>query len=283
MKKLLATVALTLCTAFGSGAAFAQEPKWTEVKLVTEGGFVPWNYTKPDGSLAGFEIDLAKDLCAKMQVKCTMSAQSFDSMIPALNAGKYDAIIDNMGITPKREEVVAFTVPYASICYTFGALKNSDFAKAHQPNDLLVSLNDPNESTKAIDVAKRALKGRNVGTLASGTSVEFVKAFFSDTVTMRQYKTIEARDLDLMAGRIDAIVGSKDSLQAATKKPGNENLVLAGSCYQGGVLGKGAGIGLRKSDAALKAMFDKAIRAAQVDGTIKRLSEAAFGIDVTPR
>jgi octopine/nopaline transport system substrate-binding protein len=54
-------------------------------------------------------------------------------------------------------------------------------------------------------------------------------------------------------------------------------------CFHGGVVGRDAGVGLRKSDPELKAMFDKAIREAQADGTIKRLSEAVFHMDVTPR
>lgn len=58
---------------------------------------------------------------------------------------------------------------------------------------------------------------------------------------------------------------------------------IVGPCFQGGVVGKGAGIGLRKQDADLKAMFDKAIAEALEDGTIKKLSMPIFGMDVTPQ
>ena len=37
-----------------------------------------------------------KDLCRRTQVKCTIAAQSFDSLVPALLAGQFDAIIDNV-------------------------------------------------------------------------------------------------------------------------------------------------------------------------------------------
>ncbi|TGV64527.1 transporter substrate-binding domain-containing protein, partial [Mesorhizobium sp. M00.F.Ca.ET.158.01.1.1] len=68
MKKYTAIsiLAIGACVSAG-GATYAQDKKREEVRIATEGGFVPWNYTKPDGTLAGFEIDLAKDLCARMK------------------------------------------------------------------------------------------------------------------------------------------------------------------------------------------------------------------------
>jgi octopine/nopaline transport system substrate-binding protein len=266
-----------------SGSARAEDKKWTEVQIVTEGGFLPWNFTKPDGTLAGFEIDLANDLCSRMKIKCTITAQSFDSMIPALTAGKYDAIIDDLAITPKREEAIAFSIPYAALCYTFGTLRNSDIAKQLPAEDKIISLSDEAIAGKALDAIKPALKDRTIGTLSAGTSVTFVDTYLKGVTLIRQYKTPESRDLDLLSGRVDLIIISKDALIGTAKKAGNENMVSAGPCFQGGVVGKGSGVGLRKTDSELKAMFDKAIREAQADGTIKRLSEATFGMDVTPQ
>jgi len=102
--------ALTLAavTLFAGGDARAEGKQWTTIRIATEGAFRPWNFTEPDGRLNGFEIDLYKDLCARMKVTCEMSAQSFDGIIPALNAGKFDAIMAGMSATAKREEVIAF-------------------------------------------------------------------------------------------------------------------------------------------------------------------------------
>ncbi|MBC8751870.1 MULTISPECIES: transporter substrate-binding domain-containing protein [Paraburkholderia] len=266
--------------ALGLGQANAQNSQ-KEVRIVTEGGFVPWNYTKPDGTLAGFEIDLARNLCDRMQVKCTITAQSFDSMIPALNAGKYDAIMDDLAVTPKREESIAFSIPYATLCYTFATLKGSDVAKKLPLQDRTFSLSDAAASEKALGEVRAALSGKVVGTIAAGTSVEFANTHLKG-ISIRQYKTQESRDLDLVAGRVDAVLGSKDSLIGTAAKPGNENMVLAGACFAGGVVGQGSAVGLRKGDTQLKAMFDQAIRAAKADGTIKRLSEPTFHMDVTP-
>lgn len=284
MKMSVATrVAFVAAVALlGSLNAHADAKKWTTVKIVTEGGFFPWNFTKPDGTLGGFEIDLAHDLCKRMGVECTITAQAFDSMIPALNAGKFDAIIDDVAITPKRKEAIAFSIPYASLCYTFATAKDSDLAKALPPENKVVSLEDNVAATAALEKIKAAMKGKTIGTLSAGTSVTFVNTYLKDAVQIRQYKTPEARDLDLVSERVDAIVGSKDALLGVMKKQGQDNVALAGPCFQGGVVGEGSGVGLRKGDTDLKAMFDKAIKEAQADGTIKKLSEATFGMDVTP-
>jgi len=278
--KVIATALIALAVA---STAQAQDRKWTEVRIVTEGGFLPWNYTKPDGTLAGFEIDLANDLCRRMQVKCTIAAQSFDSMIPALNAGKFDAIIDDVAITPKREEVIAFSRPYASLCYTFATFSGSDIASKLQADERIISLADEPAVMSALEPLKPAFKDKTIGTLSAGTSVAFVDTYLKGVVLMRQYKTPEARDLDLVSGRLDVIVGSKDALMAAAAKQGKDSMKIVGPCFQGGVVGKGAGVGLRKQDTDLKAMFDKAIAEAQQDGTIRRLSIPVFGMDVTPQ
>jgi octopine/nopaline transport system substrate-binding protein len=265
------------------GGVKAEPKEWTEVRILTEGSFPPWNFTKPDGTLSGFDVDFARDLCKRMNVKCSITGQSFDTFIPALNAGKFDALFDFIGITPKRKEVMAFSIPYASISYTFATLKGSDIARQLPLEDKVYSMDVGEAADKALAKIKTVLKDKTMGTLAAGTSVTFVQTYLNGVVLMRQYKTLESRTLDLVAGRIDIVVGSKDTLLGAMGQPGNENIVLAGPCFVGGIFGEGGGIGLRKEDTKLKAMFDKAIGEAKADGTIKRLSEKYIGFDVTPR
>ena len=128
--RLTKIVALVFACAalIAPGPAGAQGKQWTLIRIATEGAFRPWNFTEPDGSLNGFEIDLYKDLCARMKVSCEISAQSFDGMIPALNAGKFDAIMAGMSATAKREEVIAFSVSYGTTGQTFGVLKSGPLA-----------------------------------------------------------------------------------------------------------------------------------------------------------
>ena len=109
---LTKTVSLALLFAgLAVGGATAQTKT---VKIATEGAYAPWNFTGAGGKLEGFEIDLANDLCKRMNVKCEIIAQDWDGIIPALNAKKYDAIMAGMSITDERKKVIDFAGPYVN-------------------------------------------------------------------------------------------------------------------------------------------------------------------------
>jgi octopine/nopaline transport system substrate-binding protein len=60
-------------------------------------------------------------------------------------------------------------------------------------------------------------------------------------------------------------------------------MVIAGGAVSSDVLGRGVAVGMRKDDAELKAMFDTAIQAAIADGTVQKLTQKWFKIDMTPQ
>lgn len=76
--------------------------------------FTPWAMTDKNGELIGFEIDVAKKLAKDMGVDVEFVPTAWDGIIPALIAGKFDAIISGMTVTTKRNLTVNFSTPYAS-------------------------------------------------------------------------------------------------------------------------------------------------------------------------
>ena len=276
-------IALTGAALVLSAAAGAQEKQWSKVRIATEGAFKPWNFHEPGGKLVGFEIDLYQDLCRRMKVECEIFAQSFDGMIPALNAGKFDAIMAGMSVTPKREEVVAFSIPYGSTGQTFGVLKSSPLATLPHKGEVFSLTTNEADAVRTIEELKPSLKGKVVGVQGSSIAAAFLDKYLKGVVEVREYKTTEQHDLDLLSGRIDAVVASAAYLSVAHDRPGAEEMVVAGPRFMGGILGKGSAVAMRKSDPELKAKFDAAVSAAIADGTIPKLSQRWFGFDVTPR
>lgn len=266
-----------------SGAS-AQTKDWSTIRIATEGAYKPWNFTDPSGKLIGFEIDLAEDLCKRMKAKCEIVAQAFDGVIPALNAGKFDAIMAGMNISDKRKEVIAFSQPYGRTPSTFAVLKSSPLAKLPEAGKVY-SLNADGlaAAQKSLNDLKPMLKGKVIGVQTSTVQANFLEQYFKDVIEIRQYKTTEQHDLDLLAGRIDAVFGSISYLKGVVEAPDNKDLMLAGPRYAGGVLGFGVAVGLRKSDPELQAKFDAAVGAAIADGTVKTMSTKWFGFDVTPQ
>ncbi|MBO0143116.1 transporter substrate-binding domain-containing protein [Agrobacterium sp. Ap1] len=268
--------AMTLAT-----GAFAQEK--TEITIATEGAFPPYNLTRPDGTLDGYDVELAHYLCDHMKIKCTIVAQAFDGMIPALNAGKFDAIMAGMSATEKRKEVIDFSMSYGSTGQAFAVLKDSDLSSMPL-KDALYSLSSNQEGArKAVEELKPLLKGKIIGVQTASIASRFIDEYLKDTVEKREYKTTEQHDLDLIAGRVDVIMASMGYLKTAVEKPTNSDIEIVGPRFQGGFLGAGSSVGLRKSDTALKAKFDEAITAAKADGTLKTLSMKWFGFDLTPQ
>jgi octopine/nopaline transport system substrate-binding protein len=272
-----------LTLAVASGAAHADDKKWTHVTIATEGEFRPWNFTKADGTLDGYEIDLIKYLCAHMKVECTTVVQSFDGMIPALSAGKFDAIISGMSATPKREEVIAFSDSYGTTGQTFATLKSGDLAQLPLKGEVFSLASNEAGAAGAIKKLVPMLQGKTIGVQGSSIGAAFLDKYLKGIATIQEYKTTEQHDLDLKAGRVDLIMASTAYLSTAAAKPGNEDMVLTGPRFQGGLLGRGSSVGLRKGDTELKVLFNDAIASAKADGTIKTLSDKWFGFDVTPR
>ncbi|RWX58467.1 transporter substrate-binding domain-containing protein, partial [Mesorhizobium sp. M4B.F.Ca.ET.089.01.1.1] len=184
-------------------------------------------------------------------------------------------------ITPKRLETIDFTQPYAIDPGGFAAAKDSDLGKLGASTEKF-NMDDEAATKAAIDKLKPLLKGKVVGVQAATAMLEFVKKYFGDTVEIREYKTTEQHDLDLAAGRIDAIFAQKTALAATLAKPEFANFTVAGPGFVGGLFGAGTGAGLRKEDTKLKQMLNDAISAAIADGTIKSISEKWVKTDVTP-
>ena len=282
LSRVLTAAAATAVLAT-AGIAHADDKKWTTVTIATEGSFKPYNFTKPDGTLDGYEIELTKYLCAHMKVECKVVVQNFDGMIPALNAGKFDAIISGMSATAKREEVIAFSNSYGSTGQAFATAKGGDLAGLPDKGQVFSLASDEAGAAAEIEKIKPALQGKVIGVQTASTAAAFVGKYLKGVVDVREYKTTEEHDLDLKAGRVDLVMASMAYLMTASEKPGNEDITTTGPRFQGGFLGRGSSVGLRKSDSELKAMFNEAIEAAKADGTIKTLSEKWFGFDVTPK
>ena len=278
---LLATLVAGMAVAVLPGQA--QEKKWEKITIGTEGAFPPYNLTLPDGTLDGYDIEMGKDLCARMKIECTFVAQAFDGIIPALNAGKFDAIMAGMSATEKRKEVIAFSSSYGSTGQAFATLKDSPIAELPHKGELFALATNDAGARKAVEELKPLLEGKTIGVQSASIASRFVDEYMKGMVEVREYKTTEQHDLDLTSGRVDMVMASMGYLMTAAKKPTNSDMVIVGPRFQGGFLGAGSSVGLRKDDTELKAMFDKAIAAAIADGTTKRLSEKWFGFDMTPR
>jgi octopine/nopaline transport system substrate-binding protein len=270
--------------ALGLAGNAASAKDWTTASIAFEGAYEPWNLTKPDGTIDGFEPELAKDICARAKIECKFIAQDWDGMMAGLAAGKFDIIMDALSITPDRQKVIDFSKPYANTPAVFAVNKKGPLANLAGTGTLLkldISGEGPG-GKEAIAALRKALTGKSIGIQTATVYSDFVYKNFKDVATIREYKTSPEHDLDLIAGRIDAAFDDATYFTSAFAKPDNADLAFSGPEFGGQIWGPGEGLGIRKTDADLTAKFDAAIAAALADGTIKKLSLKWFKLDVSP-
>jgi octopine/nopaline transport system substrate-binding protein len=251
------------------------------IRIGTEGLYPPWNATGDDGELEGFEIDLALDLCRRMDVACEIVRQRWDGMMPALTTGKYDLVMAGMTITEEREQIIDFSACYAADVAAFAVRPDNALAGTITPADRIDLTTFSPEVKVTINALRQALAGTAVGVQVATTHADFLKRYLNDLIDIRYYDTLENLTRDLDAGRIDAALSSRAYWTRLKASENGTDLSLIGPDMIGEVFGRGIGAGLRKEDSELRARLNQAILSALADGTVARLARQWFGYDLS--
>lgn len=250
--------ALAALLSVAGPAAQAQAPDWKKVRIAVEGAYPPFSEIGPDGKIKGFDIDIANALCAEMKAECTLVNQEWDGMIPALQARKFDAIVAQMSITEERKRSVLFSDKYANT-----------------PAWLVAKAGTPADQSPA------AWKGKKIGVQRTTTHDRYATETYKQSEIVRYAKQDELY-LDLAAGRIDAILC--DSIAADLgflKTPAGKGFAQVGAPIDDPkIFGIGAGIAVRKTDAALQQKLNAAIKAIRANGTYKKIQDKYFAFDI---
>lgn len=249
--------------------------------IASEGASPPWNAIGFSGELAGFDIDVGKELCRRMTLDCKFVPQDWDGIIPALTVGKFDAIMSGMAITEKRKKSIAFSQPYAGGFNQLVVRKDLSLPPTDTSQKLDLTAIDAGKQ-QTLDQLKAALTGKTLGVLRSSNSEVVLNTLLGSVATIRGYDSQDNLHLDLTAERIDGGLADYFSWKTFLDSEDGNIAAFYGPQLSGGPWGPGVGVGIRQADPDLVAKFDGAIAAARADGTLKRLSLQWFGIDVSP-
>lgn len=252
------------------------------IKIATEGAFPPWNAVDADGKAIGFDIDVGRELCRHAKLTCEFVTQDWDGIIPALNVGKYHAIMAGMSITEKLKQVIAFSRPYALTSNYFVIRKELDVPVMDADSKIDLSRND-DETKQILASLISNLKGHSIGVQRSTNAEAFIREYFGDSVEIRSYDNQGNLNLDLASGRIDGGLADYSVWKTFLASGQGATGAFYGPRISGGVFGPGVGIGLRKQDVDLVAIFNDAIDSVSADGTLAELSLKWFGADLVSR
>ena len=225
------------------------------LKIATEGAYPPFNYVDSDNTLHGFDVDIAKALCEQMKVECTIVAQDWEGIIPALMARKYDAVVASMINTEERRKKIAFTNHYYRTPLSVAVPKDSE-----------------------ITDAQTKFKGYTVGAQASSTQAIYAEDHYAPAgADVKFYPTLDEANGDLAAGRVDVVVADKFPLLGWLDTAGKDCCKMLGD-IEGTTAD--ASIAVRKEDNALRERLNKALDAIVADGTYQKISSRYFAFDI---
>ena len=257
MRKFVSTLAAAAVLMLGSGLSMAGD--WSKIRVGVEGAYPPFSWVEADGTLKGFDIDIAKALCKEIGAECTLVQSDWDGIIPSLLAKKYDAIIASMSITEERKKKVAFSNKYYNTPAKFARMKGS-----------------------GIEISKEGLAGKSVGVQRATTHDNFITEEFGDAVTIKRYGTQDEAYLDAVSGRIDLLLADSVAMDDGFLSTDNgKDWEFVGPGYtEVKYFGPGAGIAVRKDDQDLADNFSAAIATIRANGTYEAINKKYFEYDV---
>ena len=219
--------------------------------------YPPMGFVADDGTHVGFDIDLAKEVCARLGVELVLQPISWDAKELELSGKNIDCIWSGLTITPERQEQMLFSIPYLANEQILVVMSDSGITSADQ------------------------LAGKVLGTQAGSSSVDVLDAnpeLKDSLAEIALSDDFVAALMDLKLGGIDVLlidsvvgnyyIAQQDDPSAFAVLPE----VLQAEEY---------GIAVRKGEQTLADAINQQLIAIQEDGTLDTIRAAWFANDVT--
>ncbi len=232
-------------------------------KVIEEGQFVmglddsfpPMGFQDENGKIVGYDIDLAHEVCSRIGVELVLQPIDWAAKEQELNTNKIDCIWNGFTITPEREAVLAFTKPYLDNAQVLIVKKDSG----------ITTLSD--------------LKKKKLGLQAGSSAADALNAnpeFQKSLGEVIEFKDNLTAFMDLEIGGVDAVLIDMVVGNYNIKTTGKPFVVLAEKLSS-----EKYGIGLRKSDIALRDKIQATLEEMATDGTIAKISTFWFDKDIS--
>ncbi len=252
--KIIATAAALQALAFSpsmAGENLDQIKSAGVIKIGTEGTYAPFTFHDGSNKLVGFDVEIGEAVAKKLGVKAEFIEGKWDGLIAGLDAKRYDAVINQVGITEARKQKYAFSEPYIA-------------SKA------VLIVRGGNTDIKGFEDLKGKKSAQsltsNFGKLAEAAGAELVGTDgFDQSIQL------------VLTRRADATVNDSLSFLDFKKHQPDAPVKIVAEKPDADY----SGIIVRKGDDDLVASINKALTEIKADGTYKTISDKYFGQDVS--
>lgn len=248
VSKLLKILALGALLTLNLNARTIKEGVLT---IATEGTYAPFSYYDDKNELKGYDVDIAREVAKKLNLKIEFLTAPWDAMLAAFDAGKTDAVFNQVSVTDERKKKYDYAQPYTVV---HGAIIT------HKDNDDIKSFDD--------------LKGKKNADSATSNWAKVAASYGAQNVTVDSFsKSMEL----LVSKRVDTVV--RDNIvfyDFIKQRPGAPVKIAA----EGSDTDYTAPI-VQKGNTELAGQFNKAIEELKNEGKLAEISIRYFGKDVS--
>jgi polar amino acid transport system substrate-binding protein len=220
------------------------------IRFLTSDDYPPFNFALPDGTLAGYNVDLARAVCEELKIACTIQARRFDTLLDALDASNGDAVIAAVAVDGATQARADFSLPYFPTPARFVARRGA----------------------AAADPTPESLAGRTVGTVTGSAHAAFLTAFFPNVV-QKSFDSVAALEDALAKAEIDLAFGDAADLGFWLNGGRSRDCCqfAGGPWLARSYFGEGHAVAMRRGDNNLRRAVNWALTQLNARGTLTEL------------
>lgn len=227
------------------------------IRFLTTDDYPPMNFNREDGSLSGFNVEIARAICKQLDIGCTIQARPWDTLLDALETGKGDAVIASMASSEALRAQLDFSFPYYKTPARFVVRRDE----------------------AGFPLTPAGLTGKTVGVVAGTAHEVYLKLFFPKALP-KPFASLADLEFALKSKEIAGAFA--DGVTLAIWLNGED---FSDCCeFRGGpylesrFFGEGVGIAVRKDDDELRKAFNWALAAIMRDGVYAEIYLKYFPI-----
>lgn len=222
------------------------------ISFGTEGTYSPFSYhDSKTRKLTGYDVEVSRAVARKLGVKAKFVETTFDTIFAGLTSNRFDAVGNQVTVTPERQKLYSFSEPYT--VSTGVIIVKADNTSITSLADLKGKKTAQSATTTFATLAKDA-----------GAKVEAVEGFAQEIALVKQ-------------GRVDAVINDKLAALQYLATTGDTGVKISGTAGEK----TEQAFAFRKKDTALAKAIDKALDGLRADGTLARISAKYFKEDVS--
>ena len=231
------------------------------VRVAGTPDYEPYTYADKNDNVTGYDIEVIKAIDAiAPEIKCTYSYTQWDTLLPGIDADRFDVVANQLGKTDEREKMY----PYPKYPYLYAG------------SSVISSADDPMDDFDD-------LKGKNVGAIVGSSFTTQMEEYLKehpDAFTLTYLDGTLPQMLDeIVNGRVDATVNDAASANNKAKIAGiSDKIYVSDKIFNGGF----SYFLFAKTDKGQKIadIFDKYLPVLYYNGTLSKIAKKYLGTDV---